>query len=102
MTYFEMTEEHIRQAHMKFCPKSSMIHTQMHSHQDSRQLENFACLLQSPVIIKKTVEFKKEQDESNYKWDHMQLRYWDILQQAPCPHSPFICTILWHDIQPVS
>ena len=50
-TYFGKTEEHTRQAHMRFCPRSSMIHKQMHSHQDSPQLEHFACLFQSPMVI---------------------------------------------------
>ena len=30
----------------------AMIHKQMHSHQDSPQLEHFACLFQSPIHMK--------------------------------------------------
>jgi len=56
MTYFGTIKEHTRQARMRFCPRSSMIHTQMHSHQDSHQLEHVACLLQSPVMIEKKVQ----------------------------------------------
>jgi hypothetical protein len=56
ITYFGTTEEHTRQARMRFCPRSSMIHTQMHSHQDSHQLKHFACLLQSPVMIEKKIK----------------------------------------------
>lgn len=48
-THSEMIPESIVPAHIEFCQGSSMNRTQMHSHSDPFQLEQFAYSLQSPV-----------------------------------------------------